>query len=58
MSIRCRQITKEKLEAAGHKIVNFVPHEMREATEIAFKMWAADSGEDCKQFLAFTCRRD
>lgn len=41
---RAMEITKAKLLAAGHEIIEFVPYEMAAATEIIYKMWEADGG--------------
>lgn len=38
------EITKAKLLAAGHEVIDFVPYEMAAATEIIYKMWEADGG--------------
>lgn len=37
-------ISKAKLLAAGHEIIEFIPHEMPLATGIIHKMWEADGG--------------
>ncbi|KAK5123207.1 putative amidase [Meristemomyces frigidus] len=42
---RAMEITKAKLEAAGHKVIDFTPHEMPEASEIITEMWSADNGQ-------------
>ncbi|RSL79804.1 hypothetical protein CEP51_007076 [Fusarium floridanum] len=41
---RAMEITKAKLLAAGHEIIEFVPYEMATAAEIIYKMWEADGG--------------
>ncbi|KAH8749233.1 amidase [Diaporthe sp. PMI_573] len=41
---RAMDITKAKLLAAGHEIIEFVPYEMATAAEIIYKMWEADGG--------------
>ncbi|KAK3623988.1 putative amidase [Elasticomyces elasticus] len=43
---RAMEITKAKLMAAGHKVIDYVPHELPEAAEIVFKMWSADAGAE------------
>ena len=43
---RAMEITKQKLEAAGHKVIDYIPYEHHEATEIITKMWSADGGEE------------
>ena len=43
---RAMEITKQKLEAAGHKVVNYIPYEHIEASELITKMWSADGGEE------------
>jgi amidase len=40
------EITKAKLIAAGHKIIDFIPYEQAESVAIAHKMWSADGGEE------------
>jgi amidase len=40
------EITKAKLIAAGHSVIDFIPSEHMEASEIITKMWSADSGEE------------
>jgi amidase len=37
-------ITRAKLMAAGHEILEFVPYDMATAAEIIYKMWEADGG--------------
>jgi amidase len=43
------EITKAKLLAAGHKVIDFVPFETKEASEIIGKMWTADGGEEIRR---------
>ncbi|KIV98702.1 hypothetical protein, variant [Verruconis gallopava] len=43
---RAMEITKEKLERAGHNIIEFIPHEHMEAVKLIHKMWSADAGEE------------
>lgn len=43
---RAMEITKAKLLAAGHLIVDYIPREVAEASEIIHKMWAADGGTE------------
>jgi amidase len=43
---RAMEITRKKLEAAGHNVVEFVPYEHMEASELIIKMWSADGGEE------------
>lgn len=43
---RAMELTKTALLAAGHKVIDFLPHEMPEAAEIVTKMWSADGGEE------------
>ncbi|OQO08554.1 hypothetical protein B0A48_06424 [Cryoendolithus antarcticus] len=43
---RAIAITRSKLEAAGHKVIDFVPHEGVEALDIVQKMWSADGGAE------------
>lgn len=40
------EITKARLEAAGHKLIPFTPTEMPEASEIVTAMWSADNGQE------------
>jgi amidase len=44
--MRAMEITKAKLIAAGHSVIDFIPSEHMEASEIITKMWSADSGEE------------
>lgn len=46
---RAMEITKRKLLAAGHLVIDFIPNEYVEATEIIYKMWAADGGQEFKR---------
>jgi amidase len=46
---RAMEITKAKLIAAGHKVVDFIPYEQAEAMEIVRKMWSADGGEEFRR---------
>jgi amidase len=43
------EITKAKLLAAGHKVIDFVPYETKEASEIISEMWVADGGEEIRR---------
>lgn len=43
------EMTKAKLLAAGHNVIDFIPHETREASDIITKMWAADGGFEVRQ---------
>jgi amidase len=43
---RAMEITKAKLIAAGHKVVDFIPYEQAEAMGIVNKMWSVDGGEE------------
>jgi len=43
---RAMEITKAKLLAAGHEVIDFIPTEHHEAAEIITKMWGADGGEE------------
>ena len=38
------EITKAKLLAAGHEVIEFIPYESREAADVINKMWTADGG--------------
>lgn len=46
---RAMEITKAKLLAAGHLVVDYIPHEVSEASEIILKMWAADGGTEFRR---------
>lgn len=46
---RAMEITKAKLEAAGHKVVEYIPYEHHEASELVTKMWEADGGEEFRR---------
>jgi amidase len=46
---RAMEITKAKLIAAGHLVVDFVPYEIAEASKIIVKMWAADGGGEFRR---------
>jgi amidase len=43
---RAMEITKQKLEAAGHSVVEYTPYEHIEASELIIRMWSADGGEE------------
>lgn len=43
---RAMEITKAALLAAGHEVIDYLPIEHPEATEIVNKMWSADGGEE------------
>jgi amidase len=43
---RAMEITKAKLIAAGHKVIDYIPIESAEAVEIVSKMWSADGGQE------------
>ncbi|KAI1774476.1 amidase signature domain-containing protein [Hypoxylon cercidicola] len=51
---RAMEITKEKLLAAGHNVVDFVPYETKEASEIIWKMWLADGAEEIRRDSGLT----
>ncbi|KAK6429210.1 hypothetical protein LTR95_014640, partial [Oleoguttula sp. CCFEE 5521] len=39
-------VNTSKLDAAGHKVIDFIPHEGVEALDIVQKMWSADGGAE------------
>lgn len=43
------EITKAKLLAAGHEVIDFIPYETKEASDIIGKMWIADGGEEVRR---------
>lgn len=43
---RTMEITKAKLLAAGHDVIDFIPTEHHEAVDIITKMWEADGGQE------------
>ncbi|KAL8280151.1 hypothetical protein RQP46_007481 [Phenoliferia psychrophenolica] len=48
---RAMEITKAKLIAAGHEVVDYLVTEMTESSDIIHKMWTADGGEDFSRDL-------
>ncbi|KAH9884264.1 amidase signature domain-containing protein [Xylariomycetidae sp. FL2044] len=46
---RAMEITKTKLLAAGHNVIDFLPYETKEAYEIISRMWTADGGEEIRR---------
>ncbi|KAF3025950.1 hypothetical protein E8E14_014966 [Neopestalotiopsis sp. 37M] len=46
---RAMEITKAKLISAGHDVIDFIPYETKEATDIILKMWTADGGEEVRR---------
>ncbi|EOD50087.1 putative general amidase protein [Neofusicoccum parvum UCRNP2] len=44
---RAMEITRQKLLAAGHAVVEYIPYEHTDAAEIIHKMWSADAGQEC-----------
>ncbi|KAI0470770.1 amidase signature domain-containing protein [Xylariaceae sp. FL0804] len=46
---RAMEMTKARLLAAGHRVIDFIPHEVPEASEIILKMWVADGGEEIRR---------
>lgn len=46
---RAMEITKGKLLAAGHTVIDYIPEEHTEAAEIIYKMWSADGGEEFRR---------
>ncbi|KAI1879020.1 hypothetical protein JX265_003197 [Neoarthrinium moseri] len=46
---RAMEITKSKLIDAGHTVIDFIPYETKEASEIIGKMWTADGGEEIRR---------
>ncbi|KAK5166529.1 putative amidase [Saxophila tyrrhenica] len=46
---RAMEITKAKLQAAGHRVIDFVPTEMAEASRIIYQMWSADGFEEFRR---------
>jgi len=49
---RAMEITKARLLAAGHGVVDFVPHENKEAHAMLLRMWTADGGQDVQRDAA------
>ena len=43
------EITKAKLLAAGHNVIEYTPYEIKEAGVIVEKMWSADGGEEVRR---------
>jgi len=43
---RAMEMTKAALIAAGHEVIDYIPREHPESSEIIQKMWAADAGEE------------
>jgi amidase len=43
------EITKAKLIAAGHEVIDFIPYETKEVFEIILNMWTADGGEEIRR---------
>ncbi|GME64974.1 hypothetical protein BP5796_11335 [Neofusicoccum parvum] len=43
---RAMEITRQKLLAAGHAVVEYIPYEHTDAAEIIHKMWSADAGQE------------
>ncbi|KAK6081202.1 amidase [Seiridium cupressi] len=46
---RAMEITKAKLIAAGHEVIDFIPHETKDAYDIIGQMWTADGGEEIRR---------
>jgi amidase len=46
---RAMEITKMKLEAAGHEVIDFIPTEQAEAMPIIMKMWSVDGGQEFRR---------
>ncbi|KAI9741290.1 MAG: putative amidase [Cirrosporium novae-zelandiae] len=46
---RAMEITKARLIAAGHEVVDYKPEEHEEATGIIKEMWMADGGEEFRR---------
>lgn len=46
---RAMEITKAKLLAAGHLVIDYIPHEVAEASDIIRKMWSADGGTEFRR---------
>lgn len=46
---RAMEITRAKLKACGHKVIDYVPHEIVEASEIIRNMWMADGGTEFRK---------
>ncbi|KAH8898429.1 amidase [Thozetella sp. PMI_491] len=46
---RSMEITREKLKAAGHEVIDFAFTEGKDANEIVSKMWSADGGEEFRR---------
>ncbi|KAL7624816.1 hypothetical protein AAE478_004030 [Parahypoxylon ruwenzoriense] len=51
---RAMEMTREKLLAAGHSAIDFVPYETKEAAEIIWKMWLADGAEEIRRDSGLT----
>ncbi|KAI5865241.1 amidase signature domain-containing protein [Durotheca rogersii] len=51
---RAMEITRDKLLAAGHRIIDFIPYESKEASEIIWKMWLADGAEEIRRDSGLT----
>lgn len=46
---RAVAIVREKLIAAGHNVIEYIPYQMKEAQEIITRMWAADGGYEVQR---------
>ncbi|KAK4498812.1 hypothetical protein PRZ48_009322 [Zasmidium cellare] len=44
--VRAIEIVKQKLLDAGHRVIEYIPHEMQQSRVLITKMWAADGGEE------------
>ncbi|KAI1767989.1 amidase signature domain-containing protein [Hypoxylon sp. FL1150] len=51
---RAMTITKKKLLAAGHNVIDFVPYQTKEASGIIWKMWLADGAEEIRRDSALS----
>lgn len=43
---RAIEIAGQKLVTAGHRVMEYIPYEMKESRELITKMWMADGGEE------------
>lgn len=46
---RALETVRKRLTDAGHKVIDYTPHEMTEARNIVFKMYSADGGQEFQQ---------